>query len=409
MKKIFPLFLVALVLLGTTGSKKPDEPFHPVAISDFENGNGRIVYADRQQNLVVLQPQKKRGDTRGVWFHALLKGYDPERPLNLVLRSPETKYHLPDPLVYSHDGQTWHRVVGKLDSANIQRSYPIPPKGDSVYVAAGYPYTYSMMRHLCDSLGQDSEVNKGYIALSEDGRPIPYLTIGARPEASRGSIWILGRQHAFESPGSHMMEGFLTWLASEREQAQWLRQRFTFRIVPMVDVDMVYRGGTGKGQAPEDFNRDWQGQSHWNAIRALKREMLKTEQQTPMRLFLDSHSPWPYSTASSHFYCACKQDSLKKAHFLRFRNALGDLEGYDPWVKWSNEQETRPIPNISRRWVDNQGSRQDQTPKFSQLHFATTFEQAFQNRANPQDDYTLPRLREAGRHLGLALYRYWQG
>jgi len=49
--------------------------------------------------------------------------------------------------------------------------------------------------------------------------------------------------HPGELPGSHMLNGAINFLLSkDNVQAQLLRDKFVFYIVPMINPDGVYRG-----------------------------------------------------------------------------------------------------------------------------------------------------------------------
>lgn len=73
------------------------------------------------------------------------------------------------------------------------------------------------------------------------------------------------------------MEGFLKELVSNSEHAVYLRNRYQFKIVPMLNIDGVVRGNGRFSASGMDLNRKWQqpSEQHHPEIYALKQLMLK--------------------------------------------------------------------------------------------------------------------------------------
>ena len=56
------------------------------------------------------------------------------------------------------------------------------------------------------------------------------------------TIFISSRVHPGETPASFVLDGIWNILTEESEQAQVLREKFVFKVVPMLNPDGVYRG-----------------------------------------------------------------------------------------------------------------------------------------------------------------------
>ena len=57
------------------------------------------------------------------------------------------------------------------------------------------------------------------------------------------TIFISSRVHPGETPASFVLDGIWKFLTNEKsEQARILRERFCFKVVPMLNPDGVYRG-----------------------------------------------------------------------------------------------------------------------------------------------------------------------
>jgi murein tripeptide amidase MpaA len=55
---------------------------------------------------------------------------------------------------------------------------------------------------------------------------------------------LLSRTHPAESVGSFVMRGVLDFLTSDKNEAKLLRDKFVFKIVPMVNPDGVIIGNS---------------------------------------------------------------------------------------------------------------------------------------------------------------------
>lgn len=74
---------------------------------------------------------------------------------------------------------------------------------------------------------------------------------------NRPIIYIIGRQHPGETPGSYIMEGVLKTLLSNRFEMERLRENFIIKVVPMVNVDGVICGNYRSNFSGNDVNRQW--------------------------------------------------------------------------------------------------------------------------------------------------------
>src|SRR5690606_14630622 len=105
-------------------------------------------------------------------------------------------------------------------------------------------------------------------------------------------IWLQARAHAFESGASWVLHELAMWLMSGDERARVLRETASIYIVPIVDVDGVVEGRTGKNQAPYDHNRGWKEvPNHWPETRATQSILADLAKQNKVDMYIDFHGP----------------------------------------------------------------------------------------------------------------------
>jgi len=112
----------------------------------------------------------------------------------------------------------------------------------------------------------------------------------------RPGVWILARQHAWESGGTWVGVGLAEWLAGNSESAQWVRQNAEVFFVPVMDVDHVATGDGGKECIPQDPNQDWSANPHWPEVAAVEKGVLALAKEGRMDLLLDLHNPGATAT-----------------------------------------------------------------------------------------------------------------
>jgi hypothetical protein len=92
-----------------------------------------------------------------------------------------------------------------------------------------------------------------------EGRDMLLLTI-TNPkiaEAKKKVIWLMFRQHAWESGSSWVGEGAIRFLLSNSPDSGRLRDEAIFKIFPMADPDGVAAGRVRYNKNGYDLNRNW--------------------------------------------------------------------------------------------------------------------------------------------------------
>jgi len=124
------------------------------------------------------------------------------------------------------------------------------PANSTVYLATTYPYTYAQLLNWLDTLSNLNESLKRYVKIksigkSEKGRDIPLiiLTNFEKKEKGKQKLLITARMHpCLEVSGSWGIEEIVRFLLGNSARSQKILNQSIISIIPMVNVDGVYRG-----------------------------------------------------------------------------------------------------------------------------------------------------------------------
>ncbi len=89
------------------------------------------------------------------------------------------------------------------------------------------------------------------------GRNLVLWTITGGPATGKKTIWLMFRQHSWETGSSWTGEGAVRALLADDDVARRLRREFVWKIFPLCDPDGVARGGVRFNVNGYDLNRNW--------------------------------------------------------------------------------------------------------------------------------------------------------
>ncbi|XP_054002015.1 cytosolic carboxypeptidase 2 [Hylaeus anthracinus] len=140
-----------------------------------------------------------------------------------------------------------------------------PHDRDTVYLAHCYPYTYTDLQEYLSKLIADPVKTRftklRLLCRTLAGNGVYYLTITAptleeEVKRKRGIV-ITARVHPGETPSSWTMKGIIDFLTGDSDQARVLRERFVFKLVPMLNPDGVIVGNNRCSLSGKDLNRQY--------------------------------------------------------------------------------------------------------------------------------------------------------
>ncbi|XP_011689976.1 PREDICTED: cytosolic carboxypeptidase 2 [Wasmannia auropunctata] len=187
------------------------------------------------------------------------------------------------PLLYStEDARTrsvgWRRCGDNIayyrnnDSSDEEKekhtltfNISFPHDRDIVYLAHCYPYTYTDLQEYLGKIVADPAKTRyaklRLLCRSLAGNGVYYLTITApthdeEVRRKRGVV-ITARVHPGETPSSWTMKGIIDFLTGDTNRARELRERFVFKLVPMLNPDGVIVGNNRCSLSGKDLNRQY--------------------------------------------------------------------------------------------------------------------------------------------------------
>ncbi|XP_063374604.1 cytosolic carboxypeptidase 2 isoform X1 [Cydia amplana] len=177
-----------------------------------------------------------------------------------------------------------------------------PHTDDAVYIAHCYPYTYSDLQEYLSRL-QSHPVKSTFSKLrllcrTLAGNNVYYLTITAPPNPNemepkkKKAVVITGRVHPGETPSSWMMKGFIDYLTGDSNQARELREKFIFKLVPMLNPDGVIVGNNRCSLTGKDLNRQYRTviRETYPPVWHTKLMIRRLQEECGVAMYLDLHA-----------------------------------------------------------------------------------------------------------------------
>jgi len=295
--------------------------------SDFEGGSCRVLKVDEAAQVVEVMPGGDPHRGWPCWWYfrleackpgaevtVLLHGSDAPMPRDASHQPLAASWAMPGKAFFSADGEHWEKTqAGHMENGAIR--YVFTPQDGAILVAWGPAFTPSRaVAVVKDLAAQHAAFAKSEeLCQSRAGRPVPMLHVmeGDTLAQKRPAVWIEARQHAWESGSSWVAQGFMEWLVGDDPEAIRLRRQAEIYCVPVMDIDNTATGNGGKDALPQDHNRDWSEEPHWNEVVAAQGRVRDFVKQGRMAVFIDLHNPAP-SDKKAFFY-VLPADLLKPA------------------------------------------------------------------------------------------------
>ncbi|CAG0884092.1 unnamed protein product [Darwinula stevensoni] len=151
------------------------------------------------------------------------------------------------------------------DTFTLTFNMKFPHDDDTVYLAHCYPYSYSQLQEFLSAVQNDvvrsTFCKQRVFCQSQAGNQVYILTITDRNlqimDEKKPVVLLTARVHPGETPSSWIMQGIIDYLTSEEPNAKTLREKFMFRIIPMLNPDGVIVGNHRCSLSGKDLNRQY--------------------------------------------------------------------------------------------------------------------------------------------------------
>lgn len=229
----------------------------------FDGGNlgtVREVSADRVVASIHLDRAHDGVCSQATWYYARFT--DLSGPFTVILTDlggvyngrPADSIDERDAPRVSDDGVHWRVVTSAtFDRAARTLAVPLEPRGDTLWLAHLEPYVSADLERLRATLHGHPDWRFEVIGESVEGRPLRLWTVG--DDDSPHCVWLMARQHAWETHTSWCFEGVARQLASP--EAAPFRARCCVKLLPLMDPDGVVHGKTRFNSHGYDVNRHW--------------------------------------------------------------------------------------------------------------------------------------------------------
>lgn len=236
---------------------------------------------------------------------------------------------------------------------------------DTVYICHFIPYTYSHLISKIDQWRKCQFVSDQEIGRSQLNVPIHMLTItdGSVPDQNKKRIWIHGRAHPSEQPGSWHLESMIDELTSGSEYANSLLKQAVFYIVPFINPDGVIGGFSRSTSTGVNVEINWAKDESQTVpeVKALKKKLTELTAEKPLDLFLNMHS----QIANSATYWVHTSESTSPRTFRNLMLISNLTINDNPYFAAKDLSFSGVAPKYAEGWMWNHFG--DRTP-------AVTFE-----------------------------------
>ena len=288
-KLFIPLLFMILSQYSSLGQSKME------ISSNFPGGNIKVDKIDK--DTVWMSPDLR--DTEGYWFYWYFK--------ITGMAGKTVHFQFPQKPVFGRYGpaysinndSTW-KWYGETSYANHGFTFSFSKGDTSAYFSIAFPYTQKNLYDFLGKLRNRGSLKLDTLCFSRENRAVEQIHI-MPAQKTLYKVLITARNHACEMTTDYVLEGIIRSILNERD-LQFLRDHVEFCIVPFVDKDGVENGDQGKWRKPHDYNRDYDNNSIYPIVKAIKAKVPEWS-DGKLKIVLDLHCPYLRGDGDAEYIC----------------------------------------------------------------------------------------------------------
>jgi hypothetical protein len=256
-------------------------------IVDANFPGGNIVVDSIAGDTVTLHQDLR--DTEGNWFywHFRVRGAA-ECTLRFCFRD-SNPIGARGPALSLDGGKTWswlatNAVKGKTFTCAF------PPGTSDARLCFAIPYLESNLKDFLKRHRSNRNLKLETLCETQKGRRVELLRLGRLDGKAEQCVVLTCRHHACEMIASYSLEGIMEAVL-DSDEGRRLREQVEFFVVPFMDKDGVEEGDQGKNRKPHDHNRDYDGESLYASVRAVRELICGRLASRKVAFALDMHCP----------------------------------------------------------------------------------------------------------------------
>lgn len=286
----------------------------PVIDADYPGGN--IIVESIDGDTVRLRQDLR--DTAGWWFYWNFRVRGAAGRTLAFQFTDQNPIGTRGPAVSTDGGLTW-RWLGKPPQAAF--SYTFGAGEDEVRFSFCIPYLQADLGHWLATHRDDPHLRVETLCTTRAGRQAELLRLGKLDGEPRFRLLTTSRHHCCETMGTFVMEGLLSAILADSDDGAWFREHVEVVAIPFVDKDGSEAGDQGKNRRPRDHNRDYDGESVHETVRAI-RDLVPRWSAGKLAVALDLHCPYISGQWNEHPYFVGAEDPGLAAELARFSALL---------------------------------------------------------------------------------------
>jgi len=309
-------------------------------IVDANFPGGNIIADCSDEDVVFLRPDQR--DSSDWWFYWYFRARLPAAKVRGTAgRTVKFEFTGRNPIgtkgpAFSTDaGRTWSWLGPDAVQGSSFR-FAFNDKPHDVRFCFSIPYLESNLHEFLAKHAGDPHLAIRELCRTSKGRSAERLHAGRIDAEPKYRVLLTARHHACEMIASYSLEGFLDAILADTELGRWFANNVEVLAVPFVDKDGVEDGDQGKNRKPHDHNRDYEGDSIYPTVRAI-RQFVPQWSQGKLAAAIDLHCPHISGKYNEVIYIVGSTDAGMWREQQRFAGILESVrEGPLPYSAASN-------------------------------------------------------------------------